>query len=50
MPSRTLDDYVDPFESAHQAQGAVDLKAFLPPEGDALYGRVLRELIRIDLE
>jgi serine/threonine protein kinase/Tfp pilus assembly protein PilF len=50
LESRTLDDYVEVFERARQAQENLDLKAFLPAPDDALYRPVLRELVRIDLE
>jgi serine/threonine protein kinase/tetratricopeptide (TPR) repeat protein len=48
--ARTLDDYVEAFESAHQERGGADLKEFLPAAEDPLHRVVLRELIRIDLE
>ncbi len=50
VASRTLDDYVEAFESAYHEQGAADLRSFLPPPEDPLHRSVLCELIRIDLE
>jgi serine/threonine protein kinase/tetratricopeptide (TPR) repeat protein len=61
VQTRTLEDYVEEFERAHQARrggcsssptppGVVDLRAFLPPPDDPLHRSVLRELIRIELE
>jgi serine/threonine protein kinase/tetratricopeptide (TPR) repeat protein len=50
VASRTLDDYVEAFESAYHEQGGADLRSFLPPPEDPLHRSVLCELIRIDLE
>jgi serine/threonine protein kinase/Tfp pilus assembly protein PilF len=50
LEMHTLDDYVEAFESAHQAHGSADLRSFLPPSDDPLHRSVLCELIRIDLE
>ena len=45
-----LDDYVLAFEVAWSRGEPVDLKEFLPEPGHSLYGSVLRELVRVDLE
>jgi eukaryotic-like serine/threonine-protein kinase len=45
-----LDDFLRPYEAARSGGERVDLKAFLPPVGHPLYGLVLVELVRIDLE
>jgi hypothetical protein len=45
-----LDDYVRAFEAAYRGEAPVDLRAFLPPVDHKLYGRVLCELVRVDLE
>ncbi|HEV8059508.1 MAG TPA: tetratricopeptide repeat protein [Gemmataceae bacterium] len=41
---------VEAFESARAGDSGVALRDFLPPPNDLLYERVLRELIRIELE
>ena len=48
-PKVELDDFVRAFEAAI-ADETIDLSEFLPPVSDPLYGSVLRELVRIDLE
>lgn len=45
-----LDDYVSAFERAYQQTGSAAIEAFLPPTDHTLYGPVLRELVRVDLE
>lgn len=45
-----LDDYILAFEMAWSRGEPVDLKEFLPEPGHSLYGPVLRELARVDLE
>src|SRR5437764_11700631 len=44
-----LDSFLEAFERAC-ADKRPDLASFLPPVGHPLFGQVLRELIRIDLE
>ena len=46
----TLDDFIEPFETAQTRDGQADLAHFLPPAHHPLYLPVLRELVRIDLE
>jgi hypothetical protein len=45
-----LDGLVEAFESARAKQGDVDMAEFLPHVDDPDYGRVRRELVRVDLE
>jgi serine/threonine protein kinase/tetratricopeptide (TPR) repeat protein len=45
-----LDSFVAAFEAARANGGPVDLRAFLPESDHPLYGEVLRELVRVDLE
>src|SRR5207248_3875826 len=45
-----LDDFIDAYESAQVRHGAADLADFLPDLDHPLYGTVLRELVRVDLE
>jgi serine/threonine protein kinase/tetratricopeptide (TPR) repeat protein len=45
-----LDTFVAAYEAAQARDGEADLKAFLPDPAHPLYGAVLRELVRIDLE
>jgi hypothetical protein len=45
-----LDDFIQAFEVARAQVPQADLTAFLPSPDDPLYRRVLRELIRVDLE
>ncbi|HEV3080125.1 MAG TPA: protein kinase [Gemmataceae bacterium] len=45
-----LDDYVAAYEAARAGNDRADPAAFLPPPEHPLYGEVLRELIRVDLE
>jgi serine/threonine protein kinase/Flp pilus assembly protein TadD len=49
-PADDLDSFVAAFEAAQASAAAADLKAFLPAPDHPLYGDVLRELVRIDLE
>jgi serine/threonine protein kinase/tetratricopeptide (TPR) repeat protein len=49
-PADELDTFVAAYEAAQSRDGEADLKAFLPDSGHPLYGAVLRELVRIDLE
>src|SRR5262249_31614228 len=54
LPSHTheqdLDDFVRAFEQARQGDGPVDLADFLPKPDHPIFLKVLRELIRLDLE
>src|SRR5579885_2826650 len=45
-----LDSFVAAFEAAQAHGASIDLTAFLPGPDHALYGDVLRELVRVDLE
>jgi Sigma-70, region 4 len=45
-----LDDFIQAFETARAQAPQADLTAFLPDADHPLYRRVLRELIRVDLE
>src|SRR5690349_4540461 len=45
-----LDDYVAAYEAARSGSDQADPGAFLPPPEDPLYGEVLQEIIRVDLE
>ena len=45
-----LDDYVAAYEAARAGNDQADPAAFLPPPEHPLYGAVLPELIRVDLE
>jgi serine/threonine protein kinase/tetratricopeptide (TPR) repeat protein len=45
-----LDDFIDAYEACQARDGVADLADFLPPRDCALYPRILRELVRIDLE
>jgi hypothetical protein len=48
--ARTLDDFIEAFETALARDGRAELTAFLPEAGHPLFDAVLAELIRIDLE
>lgn len=45
-----LDDFIRAYEAAWARGERVDLKAFLPEPGHPLYSKLLRELVRVDLE
>ena len=45
-----LDDFIRAYEAAWACGEPVELKAFLPEPGHPLYGSVLREVVRVDLE
>jgi len=45
-----LDPFVESFERQHGRTGAADLADFLPPRDHPLFGRVLAELVRVDME
>src|SRR6516165_10680712 len=45
-----LDDFVRAYEAAQASDQAADLAAFLPQTNHPLYGVVLCELVRLDLE
>jgi serine/threonine protein kinase len=45
-----FDEFIAAFEQAQARDGHADLAAFLPKRDHSLYFRVLRELVRIDLE
>src|SRR5579863_4771737 len=45
-----LDDFIRAYEAAWASGEPADLKAFLPEPGHLLYGSVLREMVRVDLE
>jgi serine/threonine protein kinase/Tfp pilus assembly protein PilF len=45
-----LDRFVAAYEAARAGDAPVDLRAFLPGLDHPLYGEVLRELVRVDLE
>jgi len=45
-----LDEFIRAYEAAWACGERFDLKAFLPEPGHPLYGSVLRELVRVDLE
>lgn len=49
-PEIELDDFVEAFEAAQACEGRADLARFLPEPGHPLYGAVLRELVRVDME
>src|SRR5260370_26810389 len=49
MPNE-LEDFVAAFESAQARDQPIDLSDFLPSGDHPLYGAVLAELIRVDLE
>src|SRR5262249_5314955 len=46
----TLDDFIAAYEACQVRDGEADLADFLPPREHPLYPRVLRELVRVDLE
>src|SRR5262245_51273409 len=48
--SPDLDDYLEAYEAARAESGHADLADFLPAADDPLYLRVLRELVRVDME
>jgi serine/threonine protein kinase/Tfp pilus assembly protein PilF len=50
LDSDELDEYVREFEHAYNIEGEADLADHLPPPGHPLRLRVLRELVRVDLE
>src|SRR5262249_18999188 len=45
-----LGDFIEAYEAAQQRHGQADLADFLPPADHPLFGEVLRELVRVDLE
>jgi serine/threonine protein kinase/tetratricopeptide (TPR) repeat protein len=45
-----LDAFVEAFERQYGRGGAADVADYLPPRDHPLYGRVLAELVRVDLE
>jgi eukaryotic-like serine/threonine-protein kinase len=49
MPNE-LEDVVAAFESARKRDGHLDLSEFLPNLGQPLFGPILAELVRVDLE
>jgi hypothetical protein len=49
MPNE-LEDVVAAFESAQARDGQMDLSQFLPSLGHPLFGPILAELVRADLE
>src|SRR5271166_3987363 len=49
-PRMELDDFIRAYEEARARGDRVDLETCLPEPSDTLYGSVLRELVRIDLE
>ncbi len=49
-PRMELDDFIRNYESARARGERVNLETCLPEPSDTLYGPVLRELVRIDLE
>ncbi|HEX5270041.1 MAG TPA: tetratricopeptide repeat protein [Gemmataceae bacterium] len=49
-PANDLDTFVAAYEAAQARDGEAELTAFLPDPAHPLYGEVLRELVRIDLE
>lgn len=49
-PEMELGDFIEAYESAQARNGHADLSQFLPPSNHSLYGAVLKELIRVDLE
>ena len=44
------DDLIRAFEATRSSRKKLDLRAFLPSPDSTLYGLVLRELVRVDLE
>jgi serine/threonine protein kinase/tetratricopeptide (TPR) repeat protein len=49
-PGDDLDSFVEAYEAAQAQDEKADLRAFLPDPAHPLYGEVLQELVRIDLE
>jgi hypothetical protein len=47
--ARTLEEFIEAFEAA-RTKGPADIRLYLPEPRHALFGAVLGELIRIDLE
>ncbi len=45
-----LDEFVRAFERAHSNHGYADPADFLPPPDHPLFAKVLRELVRVDME
>ena len=45
-----VDHYVKAFEAAWARSGPVAIEDFLPPPDDAAYARIVRELVRVDIE
>src|SRR5262245_47225462 len=45
-----LDDFIQAYEAAKARGERIELKTCLPDPSDPLYGSVLRELVRVDLE
>src|SRR6266852_3598319 len=50
MTVTELGDYVETFEEAYARDGVADLADFLPEREHPLFGPVLVELIRVDLD
>ena len=49
-PVGAIDEFVAKFERAQVGGLQPDLHAFLPPDGHPLFVRVIRELVRVELE
>lgn len=45
-----LDAFLESYETAQDQSGTANLAEFLPPPDHPLYGQVLRELVRVDME
>ena len=45
-----VDHYVKAFEAAWTRSGTVAIEDYLPPSDDAAYARIVRELVRVDIE
>src|SRR5437867_12869711 len=45
-----LDEFVVAYEAAQERPGGAALADFLPPPAHRLYGPIVRELVRVDLE
>ncbi len=48
--ARTLDEFVERYESARQDDHAIDVGEFLPAESHSSYAPIAIELLRVDLE
>src|SRR5438552_7752964 len=46
----TLDDFVQAFEAARSEDARAPLESFVPTADHPLYSRVVRELVRVELE